>query len=188
LGINKILEMEIITESNWELIRSWLPKRSFTLLFKATIHGFKCSEFHSRCNDVGPTLVVCRTNHGRTIGGYSCLNWKSTSSEYEYSIDIGKSCFLFNLHDGQKYDMKGDSNMYAICNSPNHGPKFGGGHDLEIVNDCNTRENEYNRIGFTYQYDNLAGPSGFYGGDKYTVTDYEVYKVEYIYEDREDFD
>ena len=67
---------------------------------------------------------------------------------------------------------------YAICSSVGSGPKYGGGHDLDIVGNCDTMQNAYSGIGHTYEWND--NKDDFYGGgsnNKYTVLDYEVYSV-----------
>jgi len=171
-------ESKLLNDTHWNTIKNWLPSKRFERLYCASIDGYNCLDFHRKCDNAGPTLVVLRTSYGNLIGGYSCLNWQSSNNSYEYAMDIGKSCFLFSLTRNEKYICT--TNDYAICNSGSHGPKFGGGHDLEIVSDCNVAENQYSGIGHSYQW-NGGDTSNFYGGNRFTVPEYEVFKV--IYED-----
>ena len=78
----------------------------------------------------------------------------------------------------QKFKLK--TTAYSICSSKGSGPKFGGGHDLDIVGNCNTTENYYHNINHSYDFttetctkeDFLGSTTG-----KFLVTDYEVYRV-----------
>ena len=114
------------------------------------------------------------TSFDKLIGAYSNKDWnRNVSSDYEYVSDDSLECFLFSLTLGIKCKIKEPT--YATCNSPNHGPKFGGGHDLEVVNNCNTTENTYAGINFTYEY--TGSKEDFYGGEKFTIPEYEVYRL-----------
>jgi hypothetical protein len=45
------------------------------LIYKAKKHGFKINDFHSRCDNKGPTISVIKSEHGKTFGGYTNLSW-----------------------------------------------------------------------------------------------------------------
>jgi BTB/POZ domain-containing protein KCTD9 len=45
------------------------------LLYKATKDGFRAINFHSRCDNKGPTISVIKSEQGKTFGGFTNLNW-----------------------------------------------------------------------------------------------------------------
>jgi BTB/POZ domain-containing protein KCTD9 len=70
------------------------------LLYKAKRDGFKGSDFHSRCDNKGPTICVIKSEHGKTFGGYTNLNW----DEKGYlTAGEGKS-FIFQLDYNTKHN------------------------------------------------------------------------------------
>ena len=164
----------IITGADFQLITEWIGGPcTYSLLYRATRDGFGSHEFHQLCDGISPTLVIVRTDKEKIIGGYSILNWKE-EGEYNYVEDPSLKCFLFSISLRAKYGHK--SSTYAISNNAKHGPKFGGGHDLEITNNCDKTENQYSQIGFTYNYS--GSHEDFYGAEKFKILDYEVFKVE----------
>ncbi len=45
------------------------------LIYKASRDGFKALDFHSKCDEKGPTICLIKSNLGKTFGGYSALSW-----------------------------------------------------------------------------------------------------------------
>ena len=164
-----------------EADKKWLSscfvglKLKSKLLFRASRDSFLSTKFHQLCDGVSPTLVLVKTHFNKIIGGYTPKIWKtsSTKNEFEYVNDDTNSSFLFSVTLQEKYELKIKS--HAICNSLTKGPKFGGGHDLEIENNCNTQYNNYSGIGHSYQTN--RSQEEFYGGAMYLIIDYEVYHL-----------
>ena len=69
------------------------------LMFRASKHDFSAKAFHKKCDNHEDTLVLVRTEFGRTIGGYTHYPWTSPDS-VEYVIDSGRRAFLFSLDMG----------------------------------------------------------------------------------------
>jgi hypothetical protein len=169
LGVSKICKPK-----DMHRIKEWIGPtcRTLKLLFSAKMHGYTAKEFHKRCDGIAPNLVIARNSFGKIVGAYSILPWQSSPNEYQYTADPSKKCFLFSITLDKKYNLV--SSEYAICNSMNHGPKYGGGHDFEIVNNCNTTQNQYYNVGYSYEKETYER---FYGGMKFFIEDYEVYHV-----------
>jgi hypothetical protein len=49
-------------------------------------------DFHSRCDNKGPTISLFKIKNGDCIGGYTAAKWPSTAG---YVVDNGS--MLFNL-------------------------------------------------------------------------------------------
>jgi BTB/POZ domain-containing protein KCTD9 len=45
------------------------------LIYKAKRDGFTPGDFHSRCDNKGPTICVIKSEHGKTFGGFTNLSW-----------------------------------------------------------------------------------------------------------------
>ncbi len=41
------------------------------MLYRGSEHGWTCKDFHSQCDDKGPTISLFKINDGDIIGGYS---------------------------------------------------------------------------------------------------------------------
>lgn len=42
-----------------------------TMLYRGSIHGWKAIDFHSRCDNKGPTVSLFKVKDGDSIGGYT---------------------------------------------------------------------------------------------------------------------
>ena len=53
------------------------------LLYRASRDGFAASDFHSRCDNKGPTITIIKSKGERIFGGVTSLPWDSTSNAYK---------------------------------------------------------------------------------------------------------
>uniref|UniRef100_A0A673JWI2 TLDc domain-containing protein n=1 Tax=Sinocyclocheilus rhinocerous TaxID=307959 RepID=A0A673JWI2_9TELE len=73
---SKVGEVSItsnLTEEKRKKLCGSLGNVELTLLFKASVHGYKASAFHQRCDRRGPTLLVAYNRSGYIFGGYTSL-------------------------------------------------------------------------------------------------------------------
>lgn len=177
-------ENNLLKDQNIELLRKWLIEAlnsqsfSLNLIFKASKDGFDSRNFKAKCSRIPHTLIVAKTNHGKTIGGYTPLMWEDVGEDgFRYDTDLTNLSFLFSLSLEEKYSLF--RNNLAICNTSNLGPIFGGGSDFEIVDQSNINLNTFSEIGHTYNY--TRQPEEFYGDIKYLIEEYEVYQIIFEY-------
>jgi hypothetical protein len=66
-----------------------LPKivSSAKLLFKASEHEFSVKKFYEICENVSETVIVCKTNKDKIIGGYTPLKFNSPPTKGKYISD-----------------------------------------------------------------------------------------------------
>lgn len=103
-----------------------VSKKLGVVLYEASKDGDKSSDFHSACDNKGPTVVIAETTTGVVFGGYSNQNWTSNGGWVRSSHS-----FLFQIRPNvRKYPIK-DSRS-GIHDVSYYGPTFGGGHDLHI--------------------------------------------------------
>ncbi|KAK8798792.1 hypothetical protein WA158_007876 [Blastocystis sp. Blastoise] len=138
---NKIMEASLL---------SWLPKENkWKLLFRASEHEYKASEFHKYCDNKGETITLIKhighNNNENIFGGYTNQSWESPSSGLykTYSEE-----FLFTLSNEHgipptKYDYAAGDKSYGIGCSASFGPLFGGGNDIRISNNCHNNSDSY---------------------------------------------
>ena len=74
-------------------------KVKFNLIYRATRDGDKTANFHDRCDNKGPTLVLIETIKGRRFGGYTEENWIKEKDMFDnkafcFSIDLKK---IYNI-------------------------------------------------------------------------------------------
>ena len=92
------------------------------------------------CNNQSDTLVLVRTEFGKTIGGYTHYPW--LSGKPGSTNDAERRSFIFSVDMKEKFVPQGDN--YLIFNWESHGPHFGyHGHDIYIADDCGNNRNSY---------------------------------------------
>jgi hypothetical protein len=77
------------------------------------------------------------------------------------------------------FEIKPDQKQYAICCYTGYGPRFGGGHDIHVYDNCNANNYSYT-CGFGDTYNNNTGLDGktfFTGAPNFTANAIEVFDV-----------
>ena len=143
--------------------------KKFNLLFRASRDGYSSSNFHSKCDGRGNTLIIVKTTNRRRFGGFTDLQWDQ-SGNYK----TGSNPFIFSLDEKEIYYSKNGSNS-IYCHS-SYGPTFGGGHDFYICNSCNSSNSSYENMNNSYENNGKKYP--LTGSNSFLVADYEVYQLE----------
>ena len=82
-------------------ISSDIWPKNLNLLYRATTHNFTASEFHTRCDNKKPTLVVIKNDQDQVFGGFTKQTWNHTDG-YKNDPDA----FLFSVTKKKKYPLK----------------------------------------------------------------------------------
>jgi len=157
-------------------VMDWLPqKQKFTLLYKATQHGFKPADFHKRC-DVSGTLTVIQSEEGYLFGGYTSESWTGNNVRKR-----DPNSFLFTLtnpHSLPPSQYPVNAGSFAILCNPSSCAIFGG-YDMVVLPDAHlTSENSTFNFPRAFFGANGKGSATFVGGEgKFRVTEVEVYLV-----------
>jgi len=139
------------------------------LLYQATKDGSSSSNFHSRCDNKGATVVIIETTAGNVFGGFADQAWSSGG----YSTST--ISFLFQLRPAMKRYNKKNGGSYSTYRHSSYGPIFGNGHDLLITSNCLFYATSYNIGGNAYDVPTYA----LNGGEKFfRVQDYVVLQAE----------
>jgi hypothetical protein len=133
----RFIDFAIINRKHITLISNWIDNKrdntkynkishKFNLLYRASRDGNSATEFHSKCDNKGATIVVAKIkNSEQIIGGYSPLHWdliggyKSTSKSFIFSFT--------DKSDLQTAKVAYSSGGQSIYCGPIHGPAFGNG-------------------------------------------------------------
>ncbi|XP_028832806.1 interferon-induced protein 44-like [Denticeps clupeoides] len=136
-----------------------------SLLFKASVHSYKYSAFHQKCDRQGPTLTVAYNKVGFIFGGFISKDFAQTGSNLK-----DDKAFLYGL------DSRGDNlqpqrihvidGQCSFCDVSS-GPNFGG----LVFLDNGTQV--YSNPGTFYNFD----PALIHGNDL-NLIELEVYRVE----------
>lgn len=87
----------ILSSSQRQTLINWLkstpdfPNNDAKLLSRASGNGWAASNFHSCCDNKGPTFAVIKSGNN-IFGGYTEQNWQSSSSHKR-----AQNSFLFSL-------------------------------------------------------------------------------------------
>ncbi|KAK8807273.1 hypothetical protein WA158_004032 [Blastocystis sp. Blastoise] len=171
-----------------ELERSlvnWLGKeKRWKLLFRASEHDYKASEFHKYCDNKGETVTIIKhIGHDDCInifGGYTNQSWNSSNSWKPYSKE-----FLFTLSNEHnipptKYDYINSDRSCGICCHSSNGPYFIGG-DIHIYDQCHSNtysycQGVYSSVCNTPQkYSLFVNTNNSNSNNHFYVEDYEVW-------------
>lgn len=71
------LESEILTnEGHQRVLKAWLSplKGKWRLVFRASRDGFESETFHSKCDNLGPTVTIVKSGNF-IFGGFTDVSW-----------------------------------------------------------------------------------------------------------------
>lgn len=175
-------ETELLSGSDHAQLSEWLGSNfDLTRIFAKGIDGSTGQDWHAAVDGKGANFTVMEiidndTDEVRVIGGYNSNSW---SSELNWTFSVDN--FLFNLSDGLVFEKNNryTDGGYGAFNHPDHGPRFGGGHDLFVGFDLTTG---YANIGHTYgdreQYRLDSYRESFAGSySNWTIGAYETYTL-----------
>ena len=184
ININKLVlknKSVIMKENEFEMIHLAIKSRlnkevkELKKLYQATVDGDGGINFHSRCDNIPNTLVLIKSAGNRRFGGFTSVEWKSSSGEYKDD----KNAFLFSLDKQKIYSYK--NNGKAIYDYKDFGPIFGCGFDTHIgkhgIQEKHLYTNEsYSDSSYNYNGDKNALSEDGKAGYIYAV-EYEVFQV-----------
>jgi hypothetical protein len=152
----------------------------FSLLFRASEHGFRGDKFHLLC-DEGPTITLVKAMNGRMAAFYNSRSWGIWGSEYEIKNTRG---FVASVHEDPE-----DSEVYflqkyaanekaAVWWFPED-PSFGYGV-LYLADNCNLNECSSSVISSATGYTRvgMAPKTYLFGEERFGVLEYKVFQVE----------
>ena len=154
-----------------KMISDWInpnKKIIYNQIYKATRDGGTGKNFHSHCDNKGPTLTLINSTNGYIFGGFISISWEGPKNWTYKSND--DSAFIFSIDNKIKYPIQDKS--CVIYNQINYGPDFGSNDIYLLENFLNNNENQCNR----YNYYN-ASPKKLSGGTRFQVKELEVYSV-----------
>ena len=118
---------------------------SIRKLFDSADDGVNAWDFHRKCDNRGPTLVLLKTYEkvakgpfrSKTspiepsyLGGFTDQSWSS-----DFRWKRSKKSFIFSLNSNTKLTIQQENEEQAIYCAPDCGPVFGKGGDLFVSSD-----------------------------------------------------
>ena len=102
-----------------EFINMIKPNSKLKLIYRASIDGQMGKDFHSKCDNISPTIVFYKNDIGNKFGGYTQSNWNLTT----YGAD--NNAFIFSINKEKYYKVNNNPN-YSIYSAEKRGPNFDG--------------------------------------------------------------
>ena len=155
-----------------DLINLWIlpeKQKSFKLLYRATRDGDKLEDFHRKCDNKSPTLILGITPNNYIFGGFTSLTLNSTK-KIENLYD--GEAFLFSINQKKRFFSQ-DKN-YSIRKNSSCAIIFGNGdNSLQIMDNILTSGEHW------------SNPNGSYGenlklteSDNFSIKELEVFHIE----------
>lgn len=147
LDDNRIENSKIILEEDIQLIKKWIDESNynkiyFKLLYRGTENGKGAQDFHSRCDNKGPTITFIKTTTNKIFGGFTNLSWESRINLLGAYKSNDPYAFIFSID--KKIKLNCNDTRYITYCSSSTGPVFGNGFDIGIYN--NWDSNCYSKI------------------------------------------
>jgi len=140
-------------------------------LYVASRDGDAASDFHSACDDQGPTVVIVQTESGDVFGGYAGISWAGPN--WTRVDEISTDSFLFKLRPKMKSYLI-QNELYALSHYAYGGPAFY--KEFYIKSEALSGGNS----SVVANVKNYAASDGSYFSDglvPFKVTDYAVLKA-----------
>ncbi|KAM7162381.1 LOW QUALITY PROTEIN: interferon-induced protein 44-like [Macrochelys suwanniensis] len=160
-----------LTQDAVEQLQHLLGSRQFSLLYKASLHGYNASIFHAKCDAQGPTIAVAYNGSGYIFGGFTSQSYVSSGA---YIHD--EKAFLFRLKGKEgvlsplKIPVKTATS--AVYDHSTSGPNFGGGA-LQLLDQNAAAAVTSSNDNYTFNVTDLHG-------NDLGLMECEVYRVEDI--------
>ena len=145
-------------------------------IYSGIKEDFSSSEFHSKCDNKGPTIILVLNEYNTIFGGYTSLSWINNDEYYSDS-----NAFLFQLKPNMNIFHQKSNNNHSICARNTSICVFGDGDDLNISDACNKNKNSYT---YPYSFEFNTGYQLVGGNDEsskliyFNVVDVEVFQVQ----------
>ena len=131
-------DSKILIESKREVefiekIYEWVGCKKLELIYRGSRDGSLGKNFHEKCDNKGPTIILYKNNKGHIFGGYASISWTSDNN-YHAAPD----CFIFtliNIHNTEPTKFPTKSKDEGINHQLDRGPTFGPNCDITISTD-----------------------------------------------------
>ena len=179
------------------LKKKYLNGRKWSLLYQGSRDGFRCFDFHSRCDRKPNTLTIVKSSSGNIFGGYTVVPWKSLNRDGVYEYD--RNAFIFSLVNKENRPLIFEQTLESENNENDEndendeaqgsvwfglevGPIFGYGYDLFIKDRSNTNDSHSN-LGYTYTHPEFPKKCQrtktiLAGTEKFQVNEIEVFQIQ----------
>ena len=156
----------------------WTDSKNLELLFRSSRDGVKSEQFHSLCDNKGPTISLFKNEKGNIFGGYSFISW---TSDLGSKSDNDSFLFTFTNKFGigpLKFPNK--KKEKGIIHDIKYGPSFGSrGYLSNRFDICIENDSCFSDFPNFYEDTLKKGYIIFTGNKEHNckLKEYEVFKV-----------
>jgi hypothetical protein len=144
-------------------------------LYRGSENEFSASDFHRLCDNKGLNVVLVKAKNGRIAAGYSCVSWKSNCGGLE-SNPRGFLCAIDSINLSLEI-FNGIPGKCSIFHDIYDGPDFYDG--VVIPDKCDKNLDSSSSLGG--EFERNAIQLALFGTEHFTVVEYEVFGIEYVY-------
>ena len=179
-----MIDSQILIESKREKeffskICEWTGCKKMELIYRGSRDGMTSNNFHNKCDNKNPTIILYKNTKDSIFGGYTSLAWSNNGS---YRPDPQAFIFtLKNIHNSEPTKFNAKSEKEGVYHDSNYGPTFGEACDIYI---CSDFLNSDSSTDFPCRYvDTLGKGKSIFTGDfnnnnaKFRLKEIEVFQV-----------
>jgi hypothetical protein len=177
--------LDSVIISDFPAIFAEFRGKRFQNLWRRGRDGFGARDFDGRCDGHANTLTVILDTDGNISGGFTPVEWDSSSGT---KADDSQKSFLFTLQNphniaARRFGLKTEWKEHAVFSCSSCGPYFGDGHsdsgrDIAVHDQCNTDPVNFTKFGSAYTNDTgMDGNSAFTGSEEFRVKEIEVFEI-----------
>ena len=111
-------------------IYEWTNYNRMELIYRGSRDGMTPTNFHNKCDNKNPTIVLYKNTKDSVFGGYTSLAWQNSG---DYRPDPKAFIFtLINIHNSEPTKFNVTSEKEGVYHSSSYGPIFGCNCDIGI--------------------------------------------------------
>ena len=114
----------LTNELSLKLVNLTGIKSNYSLIYQASIHSFRSSSFHSKCDNIRNTLTIIKSkDYNYIFGGFTTAQWNQNVNKYVYD----SNAFIFSLVNAYNIPVKMSiiNSKHAIYSNFTYGLTFG---------------------------------------------------------------
>ena len=152
------------------------------LIYRGSRDGTTSKNFHNKCDNKRPIIILFKNEKGNIFGGYCPISWKS-----EGEWQTAPEAFIFtltNIYNIEPTKFNRANDQYGIYFNSSYGPWFGSGSNIGFYSDYSKSNNCYLYFGEYVSYqDKLGKGKSIFTGDlnnnnrNYKINEIESFKL-----------
>ena len=161
-------------------IYEWTNYNRMELIYRGSRDGMTPTNFHNKCDNKNPTIVLYKNTKDSVFGGYTSLAWQNSG---DYRPDPKAFIFtLINIHNSEPTKFNVTSEKEGVYHSSSYGPTFGSNCDIGIGISNFLNSDAYTDFPCRYN-DSLGKGRSIFTGDfnndntKFRLKEIEVFQL-----------